>query len=78
MIMSRFNEPEKKWNLTQNFGTGFKGHDQNVEIGAWRLFSILWKYEKVKNKLAHNQFFLTFIVAKTFKKVIRSPKHLKN
>ena len=32
--MSGFNEPEKKLNLTRNFGTGFKENDQNVEISA--------------------------------------------
>ena len=32
--ISGFNEPKKKQNLTQNFGTGFKEHNQNVEISA--------------------------------------------
>ena len=32
--MKEFNEFGKKQNLTRNFGTGFKKHDQNVEISA--------------------------------------------
>ena len=32
--ISGFNEPKKKRNLTQNFGTGFKEHNQNVKISA--------------------------------------------
>ena len=55
--MSGFNEPEKKRNLTHNFGIGFKEHDQNFEISAQGLFPI---YESEKNSQKHS------LITKTF------------
>ena len=49
--MSRFNEPEKKKNLTRNFGTRFKEHDQNIEISARRLFPFYGNMKKSKTNL---------------------------
>ena len=44
-MIKGFYESEKKWKLTQKFGTRFKEHDQSFEISAKGLFPF---YESMK------------------------------
>ena len=47
-MIKEFNEPEKKQNLTQKFGTRFKEHDQDFKTSSQGLFSFYVSTKKSK------------------------------